>query len=128
MYLDYSAHCSVQRIDAPIGVGEFSHLYLLISFCYSYSFYCFPLYEWPVYCVNKDTFFFIIFSFVKQKSFFSLTDLWLCKQLREQYKCFVIFFPLLYFYAYLKLSRITISETFGHFFSSCFGIRSSFML
>lgn len=92
-------------------------LYLLISFCYTY---CFPLFEWPVYCVNKDTLHHIIIC--KTKNF--PMDLWLCKLIREQYKCFVIFSPL---YAYLWTFQELPYQKLWAFFK-CYGIHTSFML
>lgn len=51
-------------------------LYLFILFCYIY---CFLFFEWLVYCVNKDIFYYIIIC--KIKNFFM--DFWLCKLIRE---------------------------------------------
>lgn len=92
-------------------------LYLLISFCYTY---CFPLLNGQCTVWTKIPF--IILSFVKQKNF--PMDLWLCKLIREQYKCFVIFSPL---YAYLWTFQELPYQKLWAFFK-CYGIHTSFML
>lgn len=118
IYLDYSSHFTVQKIDAPIVVGEFSHfilthfilLYLLFSTLWMASVLCEQRYPSSYYhLLNKKKF---------------PMDLWLCKLIREQYKCFVIFSPL---YAYLWTFQELPYQKLWAFFK-CYGIHTSFML
>lgn len=113
IYLDYSSHCTVQKIDAPIVVGEFSH-FILTHFILLYLLFS-TLWMASVLCEQR-------YPSSKQKNF--PMDLWLCKLIREQYKCFVIFSPL---YAYLWTFQELPYQKLWAFFK-CYGIHTSFML
>lgn len=72
IYLDYSSHCTVQKIDAPIVVGEFSHfilthfilLYLLFSTLWMASVLCEQRYPSSYYHLLNNKFFPWIFGYV----------------------------------------------------------------